>query len=104
MPEPLIREMALTGARLDAQRLLAVGFVNEIDVDPTARAVVVAERVRQLAPRAVEAVKWVLGASRGEGREQAIDQLAAGLVARTSDKQEGTRSFRAKQEPRFSGK
>jgi enoyl-CoA hydratase/carnithine racemase len=104
LPEPLVREMALTGARLSGERLYAVGFVNEIDADPPARAFAVAERILPLAPRAVEAAKWVLGASRGEGREQAIDQLAAGLVARTLDRQEGTRSFQAKQKPDFEGR
>ncbi len=104
LPEPLVRQMALTGARLSGERLHAVGFVNEIDDDPLGRAIAIAEGVRDLAPRSVEAVKWVLGASRGEGREQAIDQLAAGLVARTLDRQEGTRSFQAKRKPDFSGR
>jgi enoyl-CoA hydratase/carnithine racemase len=104
LPEPLVREMALTGARHSAERLFAVGFVNEIDADPHARAIAIAERILGLAPRAVETAKWVLNASRGEGREQAIDQLAAGLVGRTYDKQEGTLSFREKRKPAFDGR
>ncbi len=103
LPEPLVREMALTGARLSAERLFAVGFVNEIDDDPITRAIAIAERVGALAPRAVETAKWVLGAAAGEGREQAIDQLAAGLVARTRDIHEGTQSFRQKRGPKFTG-
>jgi enoyl-CoA hydratase len=103
LPEPLVREMALTGARLSAERLFAVGFVNEIDDDPMGRAIAIAERVGALAPRAVETAKWVLGAAAGEGREQAIDQLAAGLVARTRDMHEGTQSFRQKRGPKFTG-
>jgi enoyl-CoA hydratase/carnithine racemase len=104
LPEPIVREMALTGARLSGERLHAVGFIAEIVDDPTARAIAIAERVRDLAPRAVEAMKWVLGAARGEGREQAIDQLAAGLVARTLDRREGTQSFQARRKPDFTGK
>jgi enoyl-CoA hydratase/carnithine racemase len=104
MPEPLVREMALTGARLGAERLFAAGFVNEIDADPTTRAVAVAERVRSLAPRAVEVAKWALNAACGEGREQAIDQLAAGLAARTLDSREGAQSFREKRKPDFTGR
>jgi len=103
LPEPLIREMALTGARLSAERLYALGFLNELDDDPLARALAVAARVEGLAPRAVETAKWALGAASGEGREQAIDHLAAGLVARTLDRQEGTRSFLAKRKPDFTG-
>ena len=103
LPEPLVREMALTGARLSAERLFGVGFVNEIDDDPMTRAIAIAERVGVLAPRAVETAKWVLGAAAGEGREQAIDQLAAGLVARTRDIHEGTQSFRQKRGPKFTG-
>jgi enoyl-CoA hydratase len=104
MPEPLVREMALTGARLGAERMHAVGFINEIADDPLARAIEIAERACGLAPRAVETAKWVIAAAAGEGREQAVDQLAAGLVARTRDKQEGTQSFLEKRKPEFDGR
>jgi enoyl-CoA hydratase len=103
LPQAFLREMALTGARLDAERLRTVGFLNELSDDPVEMALSIAERVAGLAPRAVETTKLVLNASLGEGREQALDRLAAGLVASTTDKAEGVRSFHEKRKPRFSG-
>jgi enoyl-CoA hydratase/carnithine racemase len=103
VPEPLLREMALTGARLSAERMHAVGFVNEIAGASFTRALEIAARVTALAPRAVETVKWSLNAAVGEGREQALDQIAAGLVSRTRDRDEGVQSFRDKRKPDFTG-
>jgi enoyl-CoA hydratase len=103
LPQPLLREMALTGGRLTAERLWQVGFINEIANTPIDHAFAIAERIAELAPRAVDATKLVLNAALGESREQAIDRLAAGLVATTSDKAEGVRSFLEKRKPRFSG-
>ncbi|MDE3176929.1 MAG: enoyl-CoA hydratase/isomerase family protein [Pseudomonadota bacterium] len=103
LPQALVREMALTGARLDAQRMWSVGFVNEIVDKPLVRAMEIGERIALLAPRAVEATKLVIAAASGEGGEQAIDRLAAGLVAGTRDLREGVDSFRAKRKPDFNG-
>jgi len=103
MPQGLLREMALTGGRLKAERLWGVGFVNEIVESPVDRCLEIADRVAELGPRAVTATKLVLNAACGESREQAIDQLAGALVAATADKAEGVRSFLEKRKPRFSG-
>jgi len=104
LPQALLREMALTGGQLTAERLWSVGFLNEISDAPVVRALEIAARVAGLAPRAVETTRLVLNAAIGEGREQAIDRLAGGLVAATSDKQEGVASFREKRRPTFTGK
>ena len=103
MPQALLREIALTGGRLGAERLLSVGFLNEVADDPMARALKIAERVVRLAPRAVEATKLVLGAADGESKEQALDRLAAGLVSATRDRAEGVQSFLEKRSPNFLG-
>ena len=66
MPQALLREMALTGARLSAERLYQVGFVNEIAATPVERCLEIAERIAELAPRAVTATKLVLNAAVGE--------------------------------------
>jgi enoyl-CoA hydratase len=103
MPHALLREMALTGGRLTAQRLCGVGFVNEIVETPLARCLEIAERIAEFGPCAITATKLVLNAASGESREQAIDQLAGALVASTSDKAEGVRSFLEKRKPNFTG-
>jgi enoyl-CoA hydratase len=103
LPQAILREMALTGARLGAERLWGLGFLNEIVPDPLERSLAIAEHVAELSPRSVDATKLVLNAALGEGREQAVDRLAAGLIAVTSDKAEGVRSFHEKRKPRFSG-
>jgi enoyl-CoA hydratase len=103
MPQALLREMALTGGRLKAERLWGVGFVNEIVEAPLDRCLEIGERIAQFGPRAVTATKLVLNAASGESREQAIDQLAGALVAATADKAEGVRSFLEKRKPNFTG-
>jgi enoyl-CoA hydratase len=104
LPQALLREMALTGGRLGAERLREVGFINEIASNPLARALEIAERTAALGPRAVETTRLVLNASIDEGREAAIDALAGALVASTADRDEGVASLREGRTPDFRGK
>ena len=99
MPEPVLREMALTCQQMPAGRLHAVGFINELADDPCARALEVAAGIEVLAPRLVSVNKQLLNAEAGEGHEAAIDWLAAGFVDKTSGKLQGIRGKR----PRKSG-
>lgn len=103
MPEPILREMALSCRKMPASRLHTVGFINELASDPLERALEIANDITRLAPRAVSINKQVLNAAAGEGREAVIDWLAGGLVAQTEDRMEGIASFREKRPPKFTG-
>ena len=105
MPASVVREMALFGTRLSAERALQIGFLAEaVEADALSSAVALAERAATLAPRAVEIAKLVLSAEAGEGREAAIDAMASGFAASTRDRAEGVASFREKRPPKFEGR
>ncbi|VAW10856.1 Enoyl-CoA hydratase [hydrothermal vent metagenome] len=105
VPDAILREMALTGARLSAARMAEVGFVNTVvDGDPLPAALEIAARVEGLAPRAVEVTKAVLNASAGEAQALLLDQLAGALLSKTEDMAEGAASFRDKRKPEFKGR
>ncbi len=101
VPQAVLREMALAGSRISAERMHQVGFLNEISPDPMAAALVVAERIATLSPRALEATKLVLNAANGEGTAAALDSLSGALIAASSDKAEGVASFKEKRKPNF---
>ena len=105
MPAGLVREMALFGTRLTAERAFQIGFLAEVvETDVLRRAIALAERAAALAPRAVEIAKLVLSAEAGEGREAAIDAIASGFAASTRDRAEGVASFKEKRAPKFEGR
>ena len=104
LPVALVKEMALLGRRLSAERAHEVGFVNEIvECDARARAIEVAGALSGLAPRSVEIAKYMINAGQDEGREAMIDALASGFAASTRDRAEGVAGFRAKRKPEFRG-
>ena len=103
LPEPVIKEMALFGRRLDAERAHQLGFVAEISSAADLLARDMLAHVATLSPRAVEVVKSMIHAGRGEDANAMVDMLASAAIAASDDKAEGVASFREKRKPKFSG-
>ncbi|MCA0271261.1 MAG: enoyl-CoA hydratase/isomerase family protein [Proteobacteria bacterium] len=103
LPEPILKEMALFGRRISAERAFAVGFVAEVAEDPRAAAETILERAVTLSPRAVEITKSMIHAARDEDRGAMIEALGSAAIAATEDRDEGVASFREKRKPQFPG-
>lgn len=103
LPEPILKEMALFGRRISAERALHCGFASEVAEDPLASAIALAERAVTLSPRAVEITKTMIHAARGEDTGAMIEVLGSAAIAASADRTEGVAAFRAKRKPEFPG-
>jgi enoyl-CoA hydratase len=103
IPEPMVKEMALFGQRIKADRALACGFVAAVGDDPRALALALLERAVTLSPRAVEITKSMIHAAQGEDRAAMVEALGSAAIAATGDREEGVAAFRDKRQPDFSG-
>ncbi|MFP7571092.1 enoyl-CoA hydratase/isomerase family protein [Marivita sp. S2033] len=101
--EPAVKEMALFGRRIAAERALALGFAAEISDDPRAAALALAERLAGTSPRATEIAKYMIHAAAGEDSAAMIEALGAGMAGATDDRTEGVAAFRDKRTPNFTG-
>lgn len=104
LPEPVLKEMALFGRRVDAARAHALGFAAEVADDPLAAAFAIAEGLARTSPSATEAAKYLIHAAVGEDRDAMIEALGGGMIAASPDKAEGVAAFRQKRAPDFGGK
>ena len=100
LPEAVIKEMALFGRRISAERALDLGFVAE---DARACAEAIADRMLGQSPRSVEVAKYMIHARVGEDTSAMIEALGSGMIAASADKGVGVAAFRAKRKPEFPG-
>ena len=103
LPEPMLKEMAIFGRRISAERALQVGFTAEVTDDPRAAANAMAARVCELSPRAIEIAKSMIHAARGEDAGAMVEALGSAAIAASDDRAVGVGSFREKRKPKFSG-
>jgi enoyl-CoA hydratase len=103
LPEAMVKEMALFGRRIGAERALACGFVAEVAEDARAAAHAMAAGVAGLSPRAVEIAKAMIHAGVGEDGAAMVEALGSAAIAGTADRAEGVAAFRAKRKPAFPG-
>lgn len=101
IPPAILKEMALTGARLTADHAYHIGFLNAVDDDPCAAAMEMATRITAQSPQATETAKWMIAAALGEDRAASIEAIAGAAMAPTADKAEGVTAFLEKRKPVF---
>lgn len=104
MPEAMVKEMALFGQRIRADRALACGFVSAAGDDPRALAMTLLDRALGLSPRAAEICKAMIHAAQGEDRGAMVEALGGAAIAATADRDEGVAAFREKRKPEFPGR
>ena len=103
LPIAVVREMALFGRRVTAERAFQLGYVAEISSDPLNLAREIANSVKAQSPTATETVKYMISASANEDISGSIDALAGGMLAGAPDKREGVEAFKEKRAPKFGG-
>ena len=103
LPEPAVKEMALFGRRLGAERAVALGFAAEMADTPLDRALEIAGEQAALSPRATEISKNMIHAAVGEDHGAAVEALGSAAIAASADRDEGVTAFMEKRTPDFTG-
>jgi enoyl-CoA hydratase/carnithine racemase len=103
LPPAVLKEMALTGRRISAERAHAIGFANGIADDPAEEARAMAAEICERSPAATETTKYLLSAALDEDRAAMTEALGGALMAGSPDKAEGVAAFSQKRKPDFKG-
>jgi enoyl-CoA hydratase len=103
LPEPVVKEMALFGRVLPAERAVALGFAAEVSDDPLTTARAIATRLADTSPSATEVAKYMIHAGAGEDVSAMIEALGSGMAGAGADKREGVEAFFLKRKPTFYG-
>lgn len=103
LPEPVVKEMALFGRRISAERAVALGYAAEVADDAVTAAQEIAAGLSELSPRATEIAKAMIHAGVGEDAAAMVEALGSAAIAASADREEGVAAFMNKRKPAFSG-
>ena len=109
IPHKIAMELMLTGEPIGARRAYEAGLANRVVPDgaEAAEALALAEKIVDLAPLALAAMKrFVAGhiLPRGPSETAGIAARQLGAVRDSEDAAEGIRAFREKRRPRYRGR
>ncbi|MDW3225241.1 MAG: enoyl-CoA hydratase/isomerase family protein [Paracoccaceae bacterium] len=103
LPEPVVKEMALFGRRITADRAVELGFAAEVADDALTVAREIATTLDDISPRANELAKAMIHGAVGEDTAAAIETLGSAAAASSTDRDEGVQAFLEKRSPAFGG-
>ncbi|MCG2635374.1 MAG: enoyl-CoA hydratase-related protein [Gammaproteobacteria bacterium] len=109
LPQAVVSELILTGEVQPIERYQALGFINYLESGPQAvqaRALTLAERIRDNAPLSVMAGKASIRAAVNLGCAAGVAEAKRiyEAVYSSEDAQEGPRAFAEKRRPRWQGR
>ena len=103
---PRAKQMVFSGERIDTQRALEWGLINEIALNETSidRARALAGTISGNAPLAVQMTKQLIDGGGESLTGYHLEALASGFARFTEDAKEGIASFKEKRSPAFKGR